>query len=288
VRTGIFFYYQEGNRLRDFPNALEGILERDGVFFYDAFYPSKPASSFDLNPVSYEALVQVHSSEMIEEVRRTGVFEGALLSASGTIRAAEKIWRGEIDNAFVFTGYGDHHAGPDFFGGGCYFNGAAIAIQELRKRSGIKRFAIIDTDAHHGDGTWKIFGTDPDVLYICFCGYPSREENNNVNIQVPVSLKDEEYIRLVKESFLARVRIFRPEILFWNWGYDGTQGEYGDIGLTPEVHILLARELRKIADEVCKGRLVIVLCGGSQRDLAHYLIPKIIEVLAEVELPAHR
>jgi len=57
VRTGIFFYYQEGNRLRDFPNALEGILEREGVFFYDAFYPSKPASSFDLNPVSYEALL---------------------------------------------------------------------------------------------------------------------------------------------------------------------------------------------------------------------------------------
>jgi acetoin utilization deacetylase AcuC-like enzyme len=288
VRTGIFFYYQEGNRLRDFPNALEGILERDGVFFYDAFYPSKPASSFDLNPVSYEALVQVHSSEMIEEVRRTGVFEGALLSASGTIRAAEKIWRGEIDNAFVFTGYGDHHAGPDFFGGGCYFNGAAIAIQELRKRSGIKRFAIIDTDAHHGDGTWKIFGTDPDVLYICFCGYPSREENNNVNIQVPVSLKDEEYIRLVKESFLARVRIFHPEILFWNWGYDGTQGEYGDIGLTPDVHILLVRELKKIADEVSKGKFVVVLCGGSRRDLAHSLIPRMIEVLAEDEPPTNK
>ena len=219
MRTGIFFYYQEGNRLRDFPNALEGILERESVFFYDAFYPSKPTSSFDLNPVSCEALLQVHSSEMIEEVKRTGVFEGALLSASGTIRAAEKIWRGEIDNAFVFTGYGDHHAGPDFFGGGCYFNGAAIAIQELRKGYGVKRFAIIDTDAHHGDGT---------------------------------------------------------------------QGEYGDIGLTPEVHILLVRELKKIADEVSKGRFVIVLCGGSQRDLAHYLIPRMIEVLAEVQIPAHR
>jgi pimeloyl-ACP methyl ester carboxylesterase len=68
----------------------------------------------------------------------------------------------------------------------------------------------------------------------------------------------------------------------------GTQGEYGDIGLTPEVHISLARELKKIADEVSQGRFIIVLCGGSRRYLAHYLIPKIIEVLAEVELPAHR
>ena len=288
MRTGIFFYYQEGNRLRDFPNALKGILDREGVFFYDAYYPSKPASSFDLNSVSDEALLRVHSSEMIEEVRRTGIFEGALLSVSGTVRAAEKIGRGEIDNAFVFTGYGDHHAGPDFFGGGCYFNGAAIAIQELRKGSGVKRFAIIDTDAHHGDGTWEVFRADPDVLYICFCGYPFREEKGNINIKIPERVNDEEYLRLVKESFLSRVKTFQPEILFWNWGYDGTQGEYGDIGLTPDVHILLVRELKKIADEVCKGRFVIVLCGGSRRDLAHYLIPKIIEVLAEVKLAAHK
>jgi acetoin utilization deacetylase AcuC-like enzyme len=285
VRTGIFFYYQKGNRLRDFPNALEGILEREGIFFYDAFYPSKPTSSFDLNPVSYEALLRVHSSGMIEEVNRTGVFEGALLSTSGTVRAAEKIWRGEIDNAFVFTGYGDHHAGPDFFGGGCYFNGAAIAIQELRKGSGVRKFAIIDTDAHHGDGTWEIFRADPNVLYVCFCGYPFAEENNNVNVQVPVRLKDEEYIRFVKEGFLARVKAFCPEILFWNWGYDGTQGEYGDIGLTPEVHILLVRELKRIADEVSNGRFIIILCGGSRRDLARTLIPRMIEVLAEDKPP---
>ena len=288
MRTGIFFYYQEGNRLRDFPNALKGILEREGVFFYDAYYPSKPASSFDLNSVSDEALLRVHSSEMIEEVRRTGVFEGALLSVSGTVRAAEKIGRGEIDNAFVFTGYGDHHAGPDFFGGGCYFNGAAIAIQELRKGPGGTRFAIIDTDAHHGDGTWEVFRADPNVLYICFCGYPFREEKGKINIKVPERVNDEEYLRLVKESFLARVKTFHPEILFWNWGYDGTQGEYGDIGLTPDVHILLVRELKKIADEVSNGRFVIVLCGGSRRDLAHYLIPRMIEVLAEVKLPTHR
>jgi acetoin utilization deacetylase AcuC-like enzyme len=288
VRTGIFFHYQEGNRLRDFPNALGGILARENVFFYDAFYPSKPASSFDLDPVPHESLLRVHSSEMIEEVRRAGVFEGALLSASGTIRAAETIWRGEIDNAFVFTGYGDHHAGPDFFGGGCYFNGAAIAIQELRKRSEGTRFAIIDTDAHHGDGTWEIFKTDPDVLYVCFCGYPSREEMGNINIKVPARVKDEEYLRLIREGFLGRVRTFRPEILFWNWGYDGTQGEYGDIGLTLDVHLSLVKELKKIADEVSRGRFVVVLCGGSRRDFAHDLIPKVVEVLAADGPPAHR
>jgi hypothetical protein len=115
MKTGIFFYHQRGERLKDFPQALKGVLEKENVFFYDAFYPSKPSSSFDLDPISDEILSQVHSPHMVEEVKKTGIFEGALLSASGTVRAAEKIWIGDIDNAFVFTGYGDHHAGPDFF-----------------------------------------------------------------------------------------------------------------------------------------------------------------------------
>ncbi len=74
MRTGIFFYYQKGERLQDFPQALEGILEKENVFFYDALYPSKFLllliwSLFPLNP-----FYQVHSSEMVEEVRRNRNF----------------------------------------------------------------------------------------------------------------------------------------------------------------------------------------------------------------------
>jgi acetoin utilization deacetylase AcuC-like enzyme len=280
MRTGIFFYYQKGERLRDFPQALKGILEKNNVFFYDAYYPSKPPSSFDLESIPFEMLYQVHAPEMVEDVKKTGNFEGAFLSAAATVRAAEKIWIGEIDNAFVFTGYGDHHAGTQFFGGGCYFNGAAIAIRELRKRFGTQRFAILDTDAHHGDGTWEIFEADSDVLYVCFCPDPYWEDHNKLNIQVPARVKDEEYLRLVKEVFLKRVKIFQPDILFWNWGYDGTQGEYGDMGLTPDFHILLANEIKVAVNEICQGRLIVVLCGGSRRDLARYLIPEMIRVIS--------
>jgi acetoin utilization deacetylase AcuC-like enzyme len=217
---------------------------------------------------------------MIARVSRSPALEGALLSASGTVAAAIRIWNGEIDNAFIFTGYGDHHAGSDFCGGGCYFNVAAIAISELRKRFNAQRFAIIDTDAHHGDGTWEIFENDADVLYVCFCSGSYEEKNNKVNVQVPWSVSDDEYLRLVSKHFIPRVESFLPEIIFWNWGYDGTGGEYGDIGLTPDSHVLFARELKRAADALCHGRLIVVLCGGSRRDLAHHLIPNVIRVLA--------
>jgi acetoin utilization deacetylase AcuC-like enzyme len=92
---------------------------------------------------------------------------------------------------------------------------------------------------------------------------------------------DERYLELVKGNVFIRVKAFQPGILFWNWGYDGTQGEYADFGLTPDVHIVLARKLQKVAEESSGGRFIIVLCGGSRRDLASYLIPKIIRILAE-------
>ena len=64
MTTGIFLYYQQGERLRDFPQALEEILPKENVFLYDAFYPSKPPSSFDMDPLSPEVLCQVLSPEM--------------------------------------------------------------------------------------------------------------------------------------------------------------------------------------------------------------------------------
>jgi acetoin utilization deacetylase AcuC-like enzyme len=280
MSTGLFFYYQEGDRLRDFPQALGKILSKDNVFFYDAFYPSKPKSFFELEPIRTESLLKVHTPEMVKRVKTSGAFEGALYSAAGTLSAATKICSGKLTNAFVFTGYGDHHAGSNFFGGGCYFNGAAIAVHELQENWGLKRVSILDTDAHHGDGTWELFAERPEVLYICFCREPSHETNGNVNVHIPMQARDEGYLHIARYVFDRWIRPFSPEIIFWNWGYDGTVEEYGDMGLSPEFHVRLCSEIKEVAEDVSKGRLVVVLCGGSRRDLARLIIPGVIEVLA--------
>jgi acetoin utilization deacetylase AcuC-like enzyme len=280
MSTGIFFHYQQGERLKDFPDALGRILSRPNVFFYDALYPLKPGSAFDLEPIPAASLYKVHSQQLVRRVMATGEYEGALYSAAGTVSSAIKLGAGELTNAFVFTGYGDHHAGRDFFGGGCYFNGAAIAVQELKERFNIKKFAVIDSDAHHGDGSWALFENDPGVLYVCFCSGPDEIQNRNINIHVPPTVDDGTYLSLVGDALQKHVRGFHPQILFWNWGYDGTAGEYGDMGLTTEVHVRLALEIKRLADAICNGRLVVVLCGGSRRDLAAMIIPGIVEVLA--------
>jgi acetoin utilization deacetylase AcuC-like enzyme len=222
---------------------------------------------------------------MVKRVKESGAFEGALYSAAGTLSAANKIYCGTLRNAFVFTGYGDHHAGSNFFGGGCYLNGAAIAIQDLQRSRSPKRFVIIDTDAHHGDGTWELFAHRPEVRYVCFCREPSQERNGNVNVHIPFRTRDEEYLYIARNAFDKWIRSFGPEIIFWNWGYDGTAGEYGDMGLSPEVHVHLALEIKEIAEKICDGKLAVILCGGSRRDLASLIIPRVIRVLADRNPP---
>jgi len=278
--TGIFFYYQQGERLADFPAALAGILERDHVFFWDACYPCKPTADFELTAIDEATLCRTHTVKMVNRIKSNLDYQGALYSASGTVAAADKIFSGAITNAFVFTGYGDHHAGRDFYGGGCYFNGAVIAIRELRRNFNDQRCTVIDTDAHHGDGTWDLLLRDPDTQYICFCTEQIESQSQNINIKLPYKIEDDLFLTLAEASFDQYIKPFNPDILFWNWGYDGTTGDYGDLGLTPAFHQRLAQRIKKLADNVSQGRLVVVLCGGSRRDYAKLLIPQIIQTLA--------
>ena len=57
-----------------------------------------------------------------------------------------------------------HHATTAGYGGSCYLNNAAIAAQALRD-AGHARVAVVDVDAHHGNGTASIFYSRPDVFY---------------------------------------------------------------------------------------------------------------------------
>ncbi len=280
-RTGILFTYFQGERLRDFPQALAGILDKGNILYYDAVYNSRDGLCY-LEPASEELLLKVHSEDMVQAVKLTGDYESALYSAGGTVQAANQIWQGKIDNAFVFTGFGDHHAGRNFYGGMCYFNGAALAITDLKEK-GVRRFVIVDTDCHHANGTRDIFANDKDVLHICLCHQDYSDGCNNVDVKIPYRTSDEEYLVKMRQEFTPRTVAFNPEYIFWEFGYDATQGEYGDKGLTMACHLKIASLIKGVADKVCHGRLITILCGGSGRAVATYTIPRIIRCLAELD-----
>ncbi len=280
-RTGVFYhpsfsrksYLTAGSRLADFPAALEAILRTDRVRLYDA------------EPVSRELLLKVHTPDLLERVAEDRLCTTAWRSAGGVVAAGEKIAGGEIGNAFAFIGAGGHHAGRNEFGGFCCFNDVALAIVNLRETSGPTRFAIVDTDAHHAEGTRELFEEDPDVLHVCFCGtdYESAD-GTKVDVACSSPSTNESYLDLVERHVPVRVRRFAPDLLFWYFGFDTHEGDYGDIGLTGPCYFRIADLMRGLADEVCHGRLAVVLGGGSRREFATYLIPPVITKLAEPDL----
>ena len=72
-----------------------------------------------------------------------------------------------------------------------------------------------------------------------------------------------------------------PEFIFWEFGYDATRGQYGDKGVSKDCHGKLAEVIRETADKVCQGRLITILCGGSSRQMATYIIPRVIKQLVQ-------
>ena len=151
-------YMTVGNRLRDFPEALDECC-------------SPPTCALSSPPgCSEELILKVHAPEMIPNVARDSMCSTAYESVGGVVAAMEALARGEIDRAFCFIGAGGHHAGYRQFWGACCFNDVVIALTQTREISPWRRFAIVDTDAHHGDGTRQLVQDDPEVLHLCFCG----------------------------------------------------------------------------------------------------------------------
>ena len=63
-------------------------------------------------------------------------------------------------------------------------------------------------------------------------------------------------------------------------GHDTCQLDYGDIGLTQEFYPWLVKEIKECAAEICQGRYLVLTHGGKRADVAEYIFPKIIEILA--------
>jgi acetoin utilization deacetylase AcuC-like enzyme len=102
-----------------------------------------------------------------------GTWVAARAGAACALAAAQAVAGGER-SAFALTRPPGHHAGPDYFGGYCFLNNAAVAAQALRD-TGKQRVAVIDVDYHHGNGTQTIFYERADVLTVSIHGDPRTE-----------------------------------------------------------------------------------------------------------------
>jgi len=271
-------YLTRGTRLQDFPEILSDILRDDRFHLLYA------------QPISEEWILQVHTYDHLAEVMRDPLCSTAWHSVGSVVLGAETILKGEHLRSFALIGAGGHHAGRSYFWGYCCFNDVVIAIKVMRSLYGVRRIAIVDTDAHHGDGTRELIANDPDILHCCIC-QQNYESPDGTKVDVSVydhlskarteSERNSAYAAIVENEFVPRIRKFAPEFLFWYFGFDTHRGDYGDLGLTKDAYEAIARTMCALSDETCQGRLEVVLGGGSSREIANRVIPPIIRILGE-------
>ena len=90
-----------------------------------------------------------------------GTWEAARGAADVALTCVDEVGDGMI---YGLTRPPGHHVTRTAYGGSCYLNNAAVAAEALRC-AGHARVAIVDIDAHHGNGTQDIFYARSDVLY---------------------------------------------------------------------------------------------------------------------------
>ncbi len=92
-----------------------------------------------------------------------GTWAAARAAVDCALTAVDLVAAGER-TAYALCRPPGHHATMAGFGGSCYLNNAAVAAEGLRA-AGHERVAVLDVDAHHGNGTQAIFWNRSDVLY---------------------------------------------------------------------------------------------------------------------------
>jgi len=112
--------------------------------------------------VSLSARVGVYAMDTMTSIGE-GTWEAVEAATHCALTAADLVVGGE-PVAYAAVRPPGHHVGRDFYGGSCFLNNAALAAQRLVS-GGVGRVAVIDLDAHHGNGTQEIFYERSDVFY---------------------------------------------------------------------------------------------------------------------------
>ncbi len=160
-----------------------------------------------------------------------GTWVGAKAAADAAATAADLVAEG-AGVAYAVCRPPGHHAGPAFFGGSCYLNNAAVAAAQLRA-AGLERVAIVDIDAHHGNGTQAIFWNNPSVFYGSVhvdpaagwfphtVGHADEIDDTATNRNVPVApgTADAGWLEACT-SLLADVARFEPDAVVVSLGVD--------------------------------------------------------------------
>lgn len=286
-------------------NRLQAIF--DG--FKNSLFGSLLTLSCD-RKATFEELASVHDPAYVnfilslsgqessvdpETLISPGSVNAALIAAGIGLELVERVIDGKLQNGFALVRPPGHHARPAQGMGFCIFNNIAIAAKKALAK-GIKRILILDWDVHHGNGTQEAFYETDQVLFIDIHQdnlFPvpsgSLDEKGKgkgagftINVPLTSSCRDEDYLYIFDSLVRPLALKYQPELILVSAGFDAHESDpMGFMNLTTKGYGRLTEKVKKLAEEVCKGKLVFFLEGGYN---PYYLAQNVLEcvkVLAE-------
>lgn len=158
----------------------------------------------DLSPEEEETLALPLSSQILPlSWRMAGCTIAAARSAASS------------GNLGVSPG-GGHHAFPDRGEGFCPVNDLAIAARVLLKEGLARRPAVIDLDAHQGNGTAFIFSGGEVKTFSAHKadGYPYSRVRSSMDSDIPAGAGDAVYLKAVKNGVRDFLEMAKPDFVF--------------------------------------------------------------------------
>lgn len=195
-------------------------------------------------------------------------YDVAVHAAGSSVLAMERALSGEC--CFALVRPPGHHAGAANAMGFCLLNNIAVAAGAAL--SSADRVAIVDWDAHHGNGTQEIFSADDRVLYCsvhdrdAFPRTGGADETGNgpgagltLNVPLPGGSGIAEYACAFSGVILPALARFRPDLVLVSAGQDMLADDPlgGMKLLPPDAGWMAARVL-----ETAGSPLALVLEGG--------------------------
>ena len=224
----------------------------------------------------------VHISE--DTVVSEKSLEAALESAGCVLEAVDQVADGRLTNAFCCVRPPGHHAHHAKAEGFCIFNNVAIAALYARDVLKLKRIAVLDIDAHHGDGTEDILGGETGIEFFSLFEkdifpYPSEDtEHANVHKSVlKAGDRGEAACEIIRSDWEPKLREFSPELIFISAGFDAHMSDtMSGLDFTDLDYAHITRIIDDIARNVCDEKIVSVLEGGYEpRSLSRAVVAHI-------------
>jgi acetoin utilization deacetylase AcuC-like enzyme len=256
-------------------------------------------------------LALVHDREYIERVRSLsegeggsvgtdtrvgrGSFEIASLSVGGAIAATTAVMQGQVRNAYALVRPPGHHATASEGAGFCVFANVAIAVLHARSEYPLARVAIVDWDAHHGNGTQSVFYDDPSVLTISLHQdgvFPPESGTIHevgagagtgyaINVPLPPGSGSGAYRAAFDRIVLPALERFAPELIVVSSGFDANNFDpLSRQLLGPEDYRWMTSELMSVAERFAGGRLVLSHEGGYHAGVVPFCGLAVIEQLS--------